>query len=542
MLTSARPGLGRALHGSLTRLAAGTGCAALAAAAAVALLAAVVEFVRAPDARWVWWGALALVAAGALNSFSSWLAHGAEAEFEHRLRRTLAAHVSRLPTPALARLGAQGLRTRLDGDVSALHHAVAHLPGEIATVLVAPLAALALLVGYAGPAGLVAVLPATLAAVFHLGVIPRRSRRFAADRGRVVGRIGTAVDDMVRGAVITRVHGDESGASARYATATREFARGFRDWVGRVATPAAVATALLQPSVTLAAAFCVGHRMPVWRLAAVCVFALAALTPVLRLGHGLDYLGAARDAARRIDVLLAEPVLHPGPAEHTPAPRDGSPTAASTEPAAGGSAPAPVLEAVTVREDGRRILGPLNLALAPGAVTAVTGPSGSGKTTLLRLLGRGTDPDDGTIGLGDVSYRDLPLESMARRVATVPQSPGVLPRSVRENLLLAHPHATDPELRAALTAAALDIPLDAPAGPLSGGERQRLALARALLTEAPVLVLDEPTSALDPDTAETVMNTLLALPGRTVVLATHDHALAARADHRIVLEHGEVVA
>ncbi|MFF9351950.1 ATP-binding cassette domain-containing protein [Streptomyces sp. NPDC014734] len=541
MPISARPGVGRALHGSFTRLAAGTGCAALAAGAGVVLLVAVVEFTRDPDPRWVWRGALSLAVAGALNSLSSWLAHGAEADFERRLRQTLATHVSRLPTSALARLGASGLRTRLDGDVAALHHAVAHLPGEIATVLIAPLAALVLLAGYAGPLGLVAVLPAALAAVFHLVVIPRRSRRFAADRGRTVGRIVTAVDDMVRGAVITRVHGDESGASARYATATREFAHNFRDWVGRVATPAAAATALLRPSVTLAVAICVGHRMPVQQSTAVCVFALAALAPVLRLGHGLDYLGAARDAARRISTLLAEPVLHPGPAERTPAPRNETPTAASGEHAEA-PASAPVLRAVTVRADGRRIIGPLNLSVTPNAVTAVTGPSGSGKTTLLRLLGRGTDPDDGTVGLGNTPYHELPLESMARRVATVPQSPGVLPRSVRENLLLARPHATDPEIRTVLEAVALDIPLDAPAGPLSGGERQRLALARALLTGAPVLVLDEPTSALDPDTAETVMNTLLGLPGRTIVLATHDQALAARADHRIVLRDGQVIA
>ncbi|MFE1408177.1 ATP-binding cassette domain-containing protein [Streptomyces sp. NPDC058770] len=557
MLTPERPGTVRALNGSVARLAAGVGCAALAAGAGTALLVAVVEFVRAPATRWVWWGALALTAAGALNSLSSWLAHGAEAEFEHRLRRALAVHVSRLPTPALARLGTTGLRARLDGDVTALHHAVAHLPGEIATMLIAPFAALVLLTGYAGPLGLVAVVPAALAAVFHLVVIPRRSRRFAADRGRVVARIVAAVDDMVRGAVITRVHGDESGASARYTAATREFAHGFRDWVGRVATPAAVATALLQPSATLAVAFCVGHRMPVWQLTAVCVFGLAALAPVLRLGHGLDHLGAARDAAGRIDALLAEPVLHPGPAEQPPASGTDSPpppptgppvtsitTGTSVTPVDGdaASAPAPVLDAVTVTVDGRPVLGPLDLAVVPNAVTAVTGPSGSGKTTLLRLLSRGTDPDDGTISLGGTPYRDLPLASMARRVATVPQSPGVLPRSIRENLLLARPHATDEELRAALAAAALPVPLDAPAAPLSGGERQRLALARALLTGAPVLVLDEPTSALDPDTARTVMNTLLSLPARTVVLATHDHGLAARAHHRIVLEHGEVIA
>ncbi|WP_424863517.1 ATP-binding cassette domain-containing protein [Streptomyces sp. MMS24-I29] len=498
MLTPTRPGTVRALNGSVARLAAGVGCAALAAGTGTALLVAVVEFVRAPAARWVWWGALALTAAGALNSLSSWLAHGAEAEFEHRLRRTLAVHVSRLPTPALARLGTTGLRARLDGDVTALHHAVAHLPGEIATMLIAPLAALVLLTGYAGPLGLVAVVPAALAAVFHLVVVPRRSRRFAADRGRVVARIVAAVDDMVRGAVITRVHGDESGASARYTTATREFAHGFRDWVGRVATPAAVATALLQPSATLAVAFCVGHRMPVWQLTAVCVFGLAALAPVLRLGHGFDHLGAARDAAGRIDALLAEPVLHPGPAEQPPAcgtdspppPPTGSPvtsitpvtpvTSVTSVPSVdddAASAPAPVLAAVTVTVDGRPVLGPLDLAVVPNAVTAVTGPSGSGKTTLLRLLSRGTDPDDGTISLGGTPYRDLPLESMARRVATVPQSPGVLPRSIRENLLLARPHATDEELRAALAAAALPVPLDAPAAHLSGGERQRLALA-----------------------------------------------------------------
>ncbi|WP_430336014.1 ATP-binding cassette domain-containing protein [Rhodococcus sp. ACT016] len=516
-----------ALQPQLPRLAAGAACAAVAAGAALVPLVVIVEFVRAPAPASVWGAAGALLAAAVLQAAAAYLCHDAEARYGHALRRRLARHVAHLPMPTLAELSAAGLRARLDTDVTALHHLVAHLPGEIVAMAVIPALSIALLVGYVGPWSLLALIPAVLAAAFHLVVIPRRSRRFSAERTRVIGQITAAVDDVVRGIEVTRIYGDESGASARYAHATTAFARDFRAWVRRASTPAAMATAALQAAATLAVALVVGSGRPEWQVAALLVFSLALVAPVARLGHGLDYVGEGLSAQRRIAGLFAEPLLRESDSASNPVPN---------------LRRAPVLRDVRASLDDTMSLGPVTLRIEPGTFTAITGPSGSGKTTLLRLLGRSVDPSAGAIGLGEIPYEEILLERMADHVVTVPQAPDVLPFTVRANLLVARPEATDGELRDALAIAHLDVPLDAPAERLSGGERQRLAVARAILTTAPVLLLDEPTSALDEATAAKLVASLRALPGRTVVMVTHNSAHAALATVTVRMADGKVVA
>lgn len=152
------------LRPQLPRLAAGAACAAAAAGAALVPLAVIVEFVRAPAPASVWAAAGALLAAAVLQTAAGYLCHDAEARYEQALRQRLARHVARLPMPTLAELSAAGLRGRLDADVTALHHLVAHLPGEIAAMAVIPALSIALLVGYVGSWSLLALIPAVLAA------------------------------------------------------------------------------------------------------------------------------------------------------------------------------------------------------------------------------------------------------------------------------------------------------------------------------------------------------------------------------------------
>jgi ABC-type bacteriocin/lantibiotic exporter with double-glycine peptidase domain len=195
----------------------------------------------------------------------------------------------------------------------------------------------------------------------------------------------------------------------------------------------------------------------------------------------------------------------------------------------------------------------LSLHIRPGDSIGIVGPSGSGKTTLARLLVRLSDPQKGEIILDGYPLRDYSLTALRHTISYVPQNPVLFDGSVRENLLHGKPDADDAELKCVIAATQLEpvlqrlpVGMDTKIGPLglglSGGERQRIALARALLRKAQVLVLDESTSALDVPTEKLVLESV-AEYCRNSILIVISHRLASLKglDRLVVLNAGEIV-
>jgi ATP-binding cassette subfamily B protein len=206
-------------------------------------------------------------------------------------------------------------------------------------------------------------------------------------------------------------------------------------------------------------------------------------------------------------------------------------------------------------ELNQEVLQGVSFEVRPGQTVAIVGPTGAGKTTLLSMLPRLIDPSSGRVLLGGVDVRDLKLSELREAVAVVPQEPLLLPASVAENIAYGRPEATMQQIQAAAESAhAAEFINRLPQGyatvlgergcTLSVGQRQRLAIARALLREAAVLVLDEPTSALDAESEALVVSALKrACAGgtRTCLIIAHRLSTVREADRIVVLSGGKVV-
>ncbi len=203
--------------------------------------------------------------------------------------------------------------------------------------------------------------------------------------------------------------------------------------------------------------------------------------------------------------------------------------------------------------DGRPVVHDLSLELRPGEHVALVGATGAGKSSVAKLLTRQYDPQSGSIELGGVDLRDATLESLHRRIVLLPQEGHLFSGSIADNVRLAHPDATDEEVRRALRRiGALERFEGLPEGlatdvqtrglRLSAGERQLVGIARVALANPAVIVLDEATSSLDPATEAEVERALAAVAeGRTVVTIAHRLSTAERADRVAVMELGRLV-
>jgi ATP-binding cassette subfamily B protein/subfamily B ATP-binding cassette protein MsbA len=212
------------------------------------------------------------------------------------------------------------------------------------------------------------------------------------------------------------------------------------------------------------------------------------------------------------------------------------------------------LEGVTFGyEANRPMLRDVSLEARPGEMVALVGRTGAGKSTLVSLIPRFFDPWQGSVLFDGIDVRHLQLHSLRAQVALVLQEPFLLPLSIAENIAYGRPNASHEEIVAAAVAARADefiqqLPqgygtlLGERGATLSGGQRQRLAIARALLKDAPVLILDEPTSALDSETENKLLEALERLmEGRTTFIIAHRLSTIRRADRIVVLDQGRVV-
>ncbi|MER8086033.1 ABC transporter ATP-binding protein [Streptomyces sp. NPDC094048] len=495
-----------------------------------------------PAGQWLAVAVIGAVVGYLGHSVAAWVAE----RFVLRLRARVFGHLQTLPPHFYQRNRRGDLVERLTGDVEAIE-------ALVVSGIVGAASALFSTLFYAA-AALWLRWDLALATFVMVPLFWFTTRRFAGPlravsrRGRAAdGAITAVVEETLVNVVMTQAYNRQQDEEARLLSKARIRLK--------TAVKAVRLTEFYEQLVEVLETLCVltiiglgaweiaAGRMTLGQLLAFAAFIGYLYPPIRSLGQlGLTATAATAGAERLLEILDARPAVT-DPAASVPAPPRGR-----------------ALGEVEVREvlfhypdSTEPVLRDVSFTASPGELLVITGPSGAGKSTLAALLLRFYDPDSGSIRLDGVPVDRLPLTHLRRNITLLPQDTLVLHDTIEENIGCGRTDVSHRDVVEAAKAAdahefirtlpeGYDTVISTGTSRLSGGQLQRIAIARAMLRDAPVLLLDEPTTGLDRLAAQRIVAPLRRLAeGRTTIVITHDLALAADADRILVLDEGRLV-
>lgn len=461
--------------------------------------------------------------------------HLYDARFAAALRQRLMDKLSTLPLGWFTNRKAADVKTLVGDDVAALHYLVTHSVFDLVAAIVTPVATLGYLFAVQWRLALVLLLPL----VVFLVVMIRISRR-DADKNALVQRTSALASGQAQTFLSTidqaRVFGPR--AVVDLPETLCRMGDVVERWQRETSLAKIQAVMINRPTTVLGLLVLVGWAfisagwMRPEELIVFLIVGTSCGAQLIGIASGIGIVTQSFAARDSLEWLLGTPGL------------------ASLE---NRSAPPGHVRFSGVRFGygaGPTVLPALDLELRPGQVTALVGPSGAGKSTVAALLARMWDPQAGTISIDGVDIRGLSSDELYAKVAILLQDVQLLRASVRDNIALSRPDATDEQVRATAEAAQIhERIMQLPQGydtivdntRLSGGERQRIGIARTLLADTPIVVLDEATAAADPDSEWAIRQGLdHLLKGRTVLMIAHRLHTVRDADRIIVLRDGTI--
>ncbi|GAA3954629.1 ABC transporter ATP-binding protein [Gordonia caeni] len=470
------------------------------------------------------------------------ITHLADITLGNVIRLRLVRRLSRVHLVWFTSTNSGRVRKALQDDIGTIHHLIAHQPVDGTNAMVMPIALMAYAFVIDWRLGLLAVatLPLYVAA---MALSMRGMGEKTVQMDTRLSAVSARMVEFVTGITVVKAFGRVGRAHRSYQESADEFQEFYYNWVRPLIRVSSLGNSLLAVPLILLINIGGGawlvHRGLVTTADVLATSLIALLIPyaIETLMNSTWAQQMAGASALRIVDLLATPVLDDAGPARTPASHGVVFDGVSYSYGSG--------------DDAVLALDGVSLELTPGTVTALVGPSGSGKSTIATLLARFDDPRAGTITIGGVPVPEV--ADLYSRVGFVLQDPQLLNISLRDNIALGRPGATDDEVRAAARAAqVLDEIEELPDGfdtvygadtGLSGGQAQRIAIARAILVDAPILILDEATALTDPESQHQIQRALSDLArGRTVLLIAHRPEVIRGADQIVLVDGGRVIA
>ena len=458
------------------------------------------------------------------------------------LRLEVSEHLATLPLGFTETFGSGKLRKIIHESTGAAETFLAHQLPDKYNAMATPIGLLVLLLVFDWRLGLLSLVPVALGFVIMSAMTGRRMADKMRQYGNALESMSNEAVEYVRGIPVVKTFGQSVFSFKKFKATIDEYEK----WVIAYTKELRMPMMLYTAAINGVFAFLIVGGLLFTRNGVTSEFLLNLLfyiiiTPVISLTlTRIMYMSenelVVADALARVDsVLDAEPVPEN---DHPRHPKDASVS----------------LKDVHFSYDGKTdVIKGVSLKIQPGQMVAFVGPSGGGKSTLANLICRFFDVQSGSVRVGGADVRDIPKEELMDTISFVFQNSRLLKGSILDNVRLGRAQATEAEVLAALKAAqCMDIIEKFPAGIhtvigtkgvyLSGGEQQRIAIARAMLKNAPILILDEATAFADPDNEAKVQAAFAQLAkGKTVLMIAHRLSTVANADCIYVVQDGQIV-
>lgn len=486
------------------------------------------------------WIALSFILAELLHSISTALSHKATFTVLANIRKTCCEKLARVPLGYVKDTSSGTFKNILVERIDSIETTLAHIVPEFTSNLLAPVIILIYFFLTDWRLALWSLVPVVVGFLSYFGMMLDYKPSFERTV-QTTKDLNDAAVEYIDGIEVIKAFGKTESSYAKFTKAAMAYADSFISWMKRcsifhalmmVVTPYTLLTVL-----PFGAHYVENGTLTIQNFVMCIILSLGIVGPLITVGSYTDDLGKIGVIVGEVVGILEQPELK-RPAESTAVPKDNSIT----------------LTDVKFGYHDKEILHGVTMELKAGTVNAIVGPSGSGKSTIAKLIASLWDVNSGSIKIGGVDIKQLSLADFNQKIAYVAQDNYLFNESVRENIRQGNPDATDEQVIEVTKKSGcyefimqlengFDTIVGGAGGHLSGGERQRISIARAMLKDAPIVILDEATAYTDPENEAILQNSIAKLvAGKTLIVIAHRLSTVKDSDQIFVVNEGNVAA
>ena len=486
------------------------------------------------------WIALSFIIAELFHSLSTSLSHKATFTVLANIRKSCCEKLARVPLGYVKDTPSGTFKNIMVERIDSIETTLAHIVPEFTSNLLAPVIILIYFFMTDWRLALLSLVPVVVGFLSYFGMMIDYKPSFERTV-KTTKELNDAAVEYIDGIEVIKAFGKTESSYAKFTKAAMEYADSFISWMKRcsifhallmVVTPYTLLTVL-----PFGAHYVENGTLTISSFVMCIILSLGIVGPIITVGSYTDDLGKISVIVDEVVGILKQPELK-RPEKSTAAPKDNSIT----------------LTDVKFGYHEREILHGVNMKLNAGTVNAIVGPSGSGKSTIAKLIASLWDVNSGSIKIGGVDIKQMSLVDFNRKIAYVAQDNYLFNETVRENIRQGNPKATDEEIIDVTKKSGcydfimqlengFDTIVGGAGGHLSGGERQRISIARAMLKDAPIVILDEATAYTDPENEAILQNSIAKLvAGRTLIVIAHRLSTVKDSDQIFVVDEGNIAA